>query len=141
MAIPPTTILRGKTIFYIEDNPGNRSIVQMILEREGAKIAYDRWGSEDVIAKLKTRLPIDLILCDLMLPNNVTGYDVFHRIREEADLRTIPVAVVSAADPGLEMNRARAEGFVGFITKPIHLIRFPQQIARLLAGETVWDGE
>jgi two-component system cell cycle response regulator DivK len=38
-----------------------------------------------------------------------------------------------------QMARARAEGFSGFIGKPLDPDRFPEQIRRILAGEGVWE--
>lgn len=83
-------------------------------------------------------MPIDLILLDLMFPNHISGYDIFDRIRENPTFAHIPIVAISAADPALEMSKARAKGFSGFIGKPINLLQFPQQIVQLLEGEQVW---
>jgi len=37
------------------------------------------------------------------------------------------------------MNKARASGFDGFLGKPIDPDRFPDQITRILTGESVWE--
>jgi two-component system cell cycle response regulator DivK len=37
------------------------------------------------------------------------------------------------------MARARAEGFNGFLGKPLDPDRFPGQVRRMLAGEQVWE--
>ncbi|MCB9438549.1 MAG: response regulator [Anaerolineales bacterium] len=130
--------LKGKRIFYIEDNLQNRALVQLMLERYGATISFERWGGDDLLPRLEAFLPIDLILLDLMFPNHVSGYDIFDRIRERPAFAEIPIVAISAADPAVEMSKARAKGFSGFIGKPINLLQFPQQIAQLLEGEQVW---
>ena len=56
-------ILEDRRIFIIEDNLENRSIAQMLLEAEGATIAFDRWG-KDFINKMRKFAPIDIILLD-----------------------------------------------------------------------------
>ena len=74
-----------------------------------------------------------------MLPDHVTGYDVFKAIRQNPDFNHIPIVALSAADPSIEMPKARAMGFSGFISKPINLRDFPEQITALIEGEIIWN--
>jgi two-component system, cell cycle response regulator DivK len=37
------------------------------------------------------------------------------------------------------MQKAREAGFDGFLSKPIDVDRFPEQIGRILAGEAIWE--
>lgn len=136
-----TAILQGKRIFYVEDNLQNRSLVQLLLERHGVIVGFERWGGQEALVRLGSFLPVDLILMDLMFPKNVTGYQVFEAIRRVPALASIPVAAISAADPATEMNKSRAAGFSGFIAKPISLSTFPRQIAALMLGQAVWAAE
>ncbi|MBC7813344.1 MAG: response regulator [Burkholderiales bacterium] len=130
--------LQNKRIYLVEDGVENRAIIQTLLERSGAKIAFDRWGT-DTIKGLQLFAPVDIILLDLMLPNKVTGYDVFDRIREIADFVDVPIVAVSAADPSEAVPKTRAKGFAGFIAKPIDFELFPLQIERILNHESVWQ--
>ncbi len=131
--------LKDKRIFYIEDNVSNLALVQMILEQQGAKVYFERWGNEaDIINRLKSFMPVDLILLDLMFAGNISGYDIFDQLRQVPDFDHIPIATVSAADPSIEMPKARAKGFAGYISKPVKLIMFPQQVADLINGQHVW---
>jgi CheY-like chemotaxis protein len=131
-------VLNGKRIFYVEDDVKNRAIAQMILEQAGATVGFERWGREDTLTKLRAFLPIDLILLDLMFPNNVTGYDIFDAIQRDLTLASIPIVAISASDPTIEIPRARQKGFKGFISKPINLKQFPLQIAGYMRGENLW---
>lgn len=131
--------LRNKRIFYVEDDVKNRAIIQMILEREGATVAFERWGRSETVEKIKEFMPVDLILLDLMLPRGVTGYDVYDHIREIKDLEKIPVVAVSASDPSVEIPRTRKKGFSGFISKPVSMHTFPEYIEQVLQGETIWE--
>jgi CheY-like chemotaxis protein len=130
--------LKGKRVFYIDDDTNNRAIVTFILDAVGAKVAYDRWGTDATITLLKEFLPIDLILLDIMLPEGVTGYDVFDSIRREPSLEQIPVVAISSADPSIEMPKARNRGFSGFISKPVSIKTFPAQLEKILNGVEVW---
>jgi hypothetical protein len=46
--------------------------------------------------------------------------------------------IVSAADPVLEMDKARQMGFSGFIGKPVRLNTFGHYVASVIEGERVW---
>jgi CheY-like chemotaxis protein len=130
--------LNGKRIFYIEDNVANRAIIQTILELDGAQVAFERWGRSEVIGQLRAFMPVDIILLDLMFPRGVTGYDVFDTIRACPEFAHIPIVAVSASDPSVEIPKARARGFAGFISKPISLADFPHQVASLITGDQIW---
>ena len=130
-------LLQGKRIFVVEDDPSNLAIITTILRRHGASVPFETWGSGTVAKLLKT-LPIDLILLDLALPRGVSGYDVFDQIQEVPQLKGIPVVVVTAADPSIEMVHAREKGLNGFISKPLSYATFGKTIAAILDGEEVW---
>lgn len=128
--------LEGKHIFVVEDNPGNLSIILTILELTGAKTSFDRWGKQ-TIQRLKKADRVDMILMDLMLPHGLTGYDIYDEIKVVPELADIPVVIVSASDPNVEMNKARAKGFQGFIPKPINY-NLSITLATILAGQPIW---
>lgn len=128
--------LKGKHIFIVEDNVGNRSIILTILQMAGAKTSFDQWGKQTV-SRLLAAGKVDMILMDLMLPNGLTGYDVYNQIKAVPELANIPIVIVSASDPNVEMKKARAMGFHGFIPKPINY-NLPITLATILAGQQIW---
>ena len=130
--------LKDKRIFIIEDNIDNRIIIQVLLEQNGAQTAFERWGGADSIRRLHEFSQIDLIILDLMFPNQVTGYDVFDRVRREAEFALVPIVAVSASDPTTEIPRLREKGFAGFIAKPVDYDLFPRQLVKIINGESVW---
>jgi CheY-like chemotaxis protein len=131
-------MLKDKRIFYVEDDPNNRMVVQRILEASGAQVQFEKWGFQEVALPKLRAYRADLILLDLMFPMGISGYDIFDAIRRNMILGHIPVVAVSAADPSIEIPKARSKGFAGFIGKPVDLELFPQQIAAVLNGESVW---
>src|SRR5258708_4663684 len=130
--------LKGKRIFYIEDDVNNRVIATLILERAGAIVGFERWGGEDAITRLKAFQPIDLILCDLAFPNQITGYHIFERIHAIPEFAAMPIIAISSADPTTEMPKVRAIGFDGFISKPINMMTFGQYLSKAINGEKIW---
>lgn len=123
--------LLKKRIFIIEDNIVNRAIAQLLLEQQGAKTAIDRWGI-DTVTRLHNFMPVDIILMDLMFPNGITGYDIFDQIRSYPEFDHIPIVAVSASDPAEAIQRTKAHGFDGFISKPLSPTSFARQIADMI---------
>jgi CheY-like chemotaxis protein len=72
--------------------------MQLLLEQNGAKMSFERWG-KDTMERLRAFAPIDLILLDLMFLHGITGYDIFDRIRAQLEFQHIPIVAVSASDP------------------------------------------
>jgi CheY-like chemotaxis protein len=130
-------LLQGKRIFVVEDDPSNLAIITTILRRHGASVPFETWGS-GTVDKLRSILPIDLILLDLALPRGLTGYDVFDEIKKVPELKDIPVVLVTAADPTIEMVKARDKGINGFISKPLSYATFGKAVDAILNGEGVW---
>lgn len=132
-----TGILEGKRILVVEDDVVNMAVYASILRRTGATIIQDPWNAE-TIDLIKKHLPIDLIILDLMLRFGMSGYTIFDEIRLEPELASIKILAVSAADPGIEIPKAQAKGFAGFIPKPIQMMIFAEQLATCINGEMLW---
>jgi CheY-like chemotaxis protein len=129
--------LQGKRIFIVEDDAMNMAVFAVTLKRSGAAVIQDPWNA-DTIQQIIDSLPIHVIVLDLMLRRQVSGYDIYDQIRAQPELAGIPVVVVSANDPEIEIPKAQGKGLAGFIGKPINVQLFPDQIASLIEGEQVW---
>jgi CheY-like chemotaxis protein len=132
--------IKGKRIFVVEDDANNLAIVSTILQGAGATVYFSRRGM-DVATKIRAVLPINIILMDLMLSDKMTGYDVLALIRARPELAAIPVIAVTAADPTIEIAKAKEKGFNGYISKPIRMHTFSRFIDNAINGEPVWSPE
>jgi CheY-like chemotaxis protein len=129
--------LRDKRIFVVEDNIGNMTITKILLESHGAVVGTHR-SESDVLPHLKSFLPVDLIIIDLMLPNGVTGYDICSAIRSQSEFKVIPIIAMSSIDRAKVVPEAKKQGFSGYINKPIDFQEFPKQIADVISGKNMW---
>lgn len=106
----------GKKILCIEDEPQMIDLIRLILSNEGYEVIGADGGQEGL--ELMRQEKPDLILLDLMMPET-DGGDVFHRMKEEVELRNIPVIVVTAKaapiDQVLWISVAKVDDYV---TKP-----------------------
>jgi two-component system cell cycle response regulator DivK len=76
-----------------------------------------------------------LVLMDIQLPGR-DGFALLDEIRGSPHKALRVVALTAHAMQG-DRERALAAGFDGYITKPIDIRSFPEQVARALEGERV----
>ena len=97
-----------------------------MLHADGLRTVEAARGDE-AIALAAERRP-DVILLDLRLPDR-DGMDVARRLRGRERTGRIPVVALSASPHG-GGDRLLAEGFDGYLQKPIDVRAFPQQVRR-----------
>jgi two-component system cell cycle response regulator DivK len=137
MPIDPSTA----QVLVVEDNPDNLFIVMDLLKMEvGVRYCNARASGRQLFKLLESKpdLVVDLILLDIQIPHE-DGYAIIARIRQTATLRATKVVAVTANVMPQDVERARKAGFDGFIGKPIHADRFPEQIRQILDGVEVWE--
>jgi CheY-like chemotaxis protein len=118
-------------ILCIEDEPQMIDLIKLILENKGYEVIGAEGGKQG-LELMRSEKP-DLILLDLMMPE-MDGGDVFHHMKEEVDLRDLPVIVVTAKaapiDKVLWMNVAKVQDYV---TKPFGPGELVESVERVLA--------
>jgi two-component system cell cycle response regulator DivK len=125
-------------VLVVEDNVPNFVLVARLLAFMGIQKCEWKTTGWGVVEFAKTMPKVDLILMDLGLPHE-DGYEALQQIRADDDLKETLVVVVTAQGSTTEMKKAREAGFDGFITKPLDVDNFPEQIRRILHGEAVWE--
>lgn len=124
-------------ILVVEDNAGNFMLIARMLTILGVQCEWKTSGFE-VVEFAETLPYIDLILMDIRLPYE-DGYGAFRKLRQSPKFNKIPVVAVTANSGMEQMKAAQLAGFNGFIGKPLDPDRFPDQIKRILSGESVWE--
>ena len=85
--------LNPKTVLIVEDNQLNMKMFNDLVETRGHRIVQTRSGIEAVDLARKHRP--DLILMDIQLPE-VSGLEVTQWLKDDEDLREIPVIAITA---------------------------------------------
>lgn len=119
----------------IEDNSKNMRVLTDLLSKEGFTYT-DILDARLVQEALPTIDQIDIVFLDLEM-QSVNGYDILDMLK--ADDRHQLVPVVAYTVHVSEMNNAHEAGFHSFLAKPLDSDRFPEQVARVLRGERVWE--
>lgn len=126
-----------KTVLVVEDNVSNFVLIARMLGFLGIHCEWKTSGYE-VVEYADTLPKLDLVLMDIRLPYE-DGYGALKKIRRAARLKNIPVIAVTAEANLEQIDKARQAGFNGFLGKPLDPDRFPDQIQRILTGESVWE--
>jgi len=130
-------ISKDTTVLVVEDNVSNFVLIARMLGYMGIHCEWKTSGYE-VVEYADTLPRLDLILMDIRLPYE-DGYGALRKIRASPELKNTRVIAVTAEASLEQIAKARAAGFDGFLGKPLDMDRFPDQIRRILAGESVWE--
>lgn len=118
-----------KNILIVEDNELNMKLFTDILEAHGFKTLQSRNGS-DALELARAHKP-DLILMDIQLPE-VSGIEVTQRIKEDENLRHIPVIAITAFAMKGDEEKIRQSGCEAYLSKPISIAKFLETVRNYL---------
>lgn len=131
------SIPKDAIVLVVEDNVSNFVLIARMLGFLGIHCEWKTSGYE-VVEYADTLPRLDLILMDIRLPYE-DGYGAMRKIRSSERLKNTLIVAVTAEASKEEMAKARAAGFDGFLGKPLDPDKFPDQIRRILSGESVWE--
>ncbi|MFO8232910.1 MAG: hybrid sensor histidine kinase/response regulator transcription factor, partial [Longimonas sp.] len=118
------------TVLVVEDNAEMRSFLEEELSpRWRVRTAGD--GAEGW-AMIQNDPP-DLVLADVMMPE-MDGFALCRAIKEDAELRTIPVLLLTARASNEAEREGLGCGADAYITKPFDVAALKQRIANHLAA-------
>ena len=131
--------LKDVCVLIVEDNVRNYALLARLLSFMGVQQTEWRRSGWHVPEFAQDAMPgVDLILLDIHLPDE-DGYEVLDRLREDDRFQDTKIVAVTANITSVNLSRAQSSGFDGFLAKPIDVDKFPDQICRILEGESVWD--
>ena len=104
---------RAYKIFIVDDDIKFLDVISRKLNNMGYSVATTNSGV-NALSKIKKFKP-DLIILDIIMPD-VDGWTVYSNIKDEIELRDIPIIIVTIGD----YNEMSSDfGASGFIKKPI----------------------
>lgn len=119
----------GKTVLIVEDNELNMKLFHDLLEAHGFDTLETKDGNE-VLDLARENKP-DLILMDIQLPE-VSGLDVTKWLKDDDELKHIPVIAVTAFAMKGDEQKIREGGCEDYISKPISVTNFIEVIEKYL---------
>ena len=123
-------------ILYVEDDARSRKILHLLLDPITRLTTFD--DSTNFAERLAALQPApDLILLDIHVkPYN--GFEMLAMVRQHEQFAATPVVALTASVMNEEVEQLRTAGFNSVIGKPIDVDTFPDLLARIHAGETIW---
>ena len=118
-----------KTVMIVEDNELNMKLFRDLLEAHG----YHTVGTRDDIdaLDLARKHRTDLVLMDIQLPG-VSGLEVTRWLKEDPELKAIPVVAVTAFAMKSDEERIRQGGCAAYLSKPISVAKFIETIRQFI---------
>lgn len=81
-------------ILLIDDDPDFIETYTVILEKNGYEV-LSAFSGADGLAKIRQDVP-DLVLLDVMMSTEYEGFEVAKKVREEMNLRDLPIVILSS---------------------------------------------
>jgi len=119
----------SKTVLIVEDNELNMKLFHDLLEAQGYATLQTKDGRE-ALQLARDHRP-DLVLMDIQLPE-VSGLEVTKWIKEDDELRDIPVIAVTAFAMKGDEEKIRQGGCEAYIAKPISVSEFLQTVQKFI---------
>jgi two-component system cell cycle response regulator DivK len=110
--------MTGERILVVEDNEKNMKLFRDVLGATGYRTLEATNGGEAV--ELATEHAPDLVLMDIQMPD-FDGVEALRRLRADDRTAAIPVLAVTAQAMQGDRERFLAEGFDGYLSKPVNV--------------------
>jgi PAS domain S-box-containing protein len=122
--------LASGTLLYVEDDPGNLSLMEMVVSQiDGLELVTANSAEEGI--EIACRLRPALIILDISLPG-MSGYDALKHLQKAPRTADIPVIAISASAMAADIEKGLRAGFHQYLTKPIQIDKMMSVIASIL---------
>ena len=123
--------MAGEEILVVEDNEKNMKLFRDVLSATGYRTLEATTGGE-AVELAKEQAP-DLVLMDIQMPG-VDGVEALRRLRADERTAAIPVLAVTAQAMQGDREHFLAEGFDGYLSKPVNITELVGAVKHHCAG-------
>lgn len=126
-------------ILIADDDPGHARLIEKNLTRVGLHNPIKRFENGQAVLDFLFRTgPGEhrtvgtpyLLLLDIRMPQ-VDGVEVLRQVKEDSELRKLPVIMLTTMDDPREVERCHAIGCSSYIVKPVDYEKFAESIKNL----------
>jgi len=128
-----------KNILLVDDDADFLTATTLVLEKSGFTV-QTCMSAKECLAKLKSTRP-DLIILDVMMESDHSGFDLCRELKRDPDTKEVPVLMLTAVDQKYPLNFASAAGdeawlpVEDFIDKPVDAHVLVERVKKLLRIE------
>jgi CheY-like chemotaxis protein len=125
-----------KMILIVDDDEDFLEATRIVIEKSGYAVETCV-SAKECVAKLKVVKP-DLIICDVMMETDHSGFDLCRELKRVPDTKDVPVIMLTAVDQKYSMNFSSAAGDTSwlpvddFIDKPVEAKILIERIRKYL---------
>ena len=127
------------SFLYIDDDPISQAVVKILLEKVMgfSEVTYFE-TSHNFMERIKNlpTVPAVIFLALQVKPHH--GYEMLAALRADPVYEKAKIIALTANVMSTDVEKMKASGFSGLISKPIIHRIFPELLNRILAGESVW---
>lgn len=105
-----------RTVVIVEDEPDTAEMFAEMMRLSGYEVHKAHRGKAGIALIVQERP--DAVILDLMMPD-LSGLDVLRILRQDPDLKDIPVIVVSAKGLPEDVQTGLDTGASVYLTKPV----------------------
>lgn len=116
-------------VLVVDDIAENRFLIKEFFENTAIQIIEAENGEEAVSAAKKFRP--DAIIMDIRMPV-MDGYEATRRIKQDKDLKSIPVIALTASGMKADKEKIKQSGFDGFLAKPVKKSQIFNELANFI---------
>lgn len=126
-------------ILIADDDVGHTRLIEKNLERAGLNNTRKRYGNGQEVLDFLFRRGSGphrengaayLLLLDIRMPQ-VDGIEVLSRLKDDVELRKIPVIMLTTTEDPNEVARCHELGCNNYIVKPVDYEKFAEAIKKL----------
>lgn len=135
-------------VLLVEDDPGHAELTKRNLGQIRVPIdivhacdgqeALDYLCHQGKYADVSANPRPHLILLDLRLPR-VDGLEVLRQIKEDDELRQIPVVILTTSYSAADVKQAYLNQVSSYLVKPVDFEKFTQLMQNLASYWLVWN--
>jgi CheY-like chemotaxis protein len=126
-------------LVYVEDDEASIIVMKAIVERVmKLQTLYVLQNRADFMQQVKQiGLMPDIFLFDIQM-KPYDGFELLSMLRDDPEFNSSKVVALTASVMSEEVARLKRRGFDGAIAKPLNIDAFPDLIAKIMEGESVW---
>lgn len=140
-----TAPTRMAHFLLVEDDNDHAYLIRRSLEQNGilSRISHVTDGRQ-AMAYLRHEGPFadaerpDVILLDLKLPI-MDGHEVLRAVKSDANLKTIPIVVLTTSNADQDLARAYAENVNSYLVKPVNFDQLHEMLLQLKLYWALWN--
>ncbi len=129
--------LTGATVMMVDDDAITLEVIQAFLGEAGYHNIITQSQPDAALKMIRERRP-DVVLLDLLMPG-LSGFDILRIMRDDDELRYIPVIMLTAASDADTKLRALELGATDFLAKPVDPSELSLRLRNTLAFKAYRD--